>query len=44
MLKPEDIIELIAKAQILQNAWKTSKIKYIVIYYPLQGEMTTLDI
>ncbi|KAL4481849.1 hypothetical protein ABPG74_007938 [Tetrahymena malaccensis] len=44
LIKPEDIIELQAKAQILQSAWKINKIKYIIIYYPLQGEMITMDI
>lgn len=41
--KPEDTIELLAKAGILESTWKVN-VRYLVVYYPLQGELVTLDI
>jgi hypothetical protein len=43
VLKPEDAIELLAKAAILENVWKI-KAHSISIYYPLQGELTSIDL
>lgn len=52
MLTPEDTIELLAKAAIYTQCNANSDVstpsrtplRYLVVYYPLQGELITLDI